>query len=106
MVLERFAVLLFLSTFIGTYGVIGDSTATVIGAMIIAPLMRPIMATTAALVMGDVNRAGISFLIAILGIAGVIGVSWLLTEITVTRVISFETNTQITGRVSPRMIDL
>lgn len=104
--LERFAVLLFLSTFIGTYGVIGDSTATVIGAMIIAPLMRPIMATTAALVMGDVNRAGISFLIAILGIAGVIGVSWLLTEITVTRVISFETNTQITGRVSPRMIDL
>ena len=85
---------------------IGDSTATVIGAMIIAPLMRPIMATTAALVMGDVNRAGISFLIAILGIAGVIGVSWLLTEITVTRVISFETNTQITGRVSPRMIDL
>jgi len=35
--IERFAVLLFLSTVIATYGVLGDSTATVIGAMIIAP---------------------------------------------------------------------
>ena len=41
--LERFAVLLFLSTVIATYGVLGNSTATVIGAMIIAPLMTPIM---------------------------------------------------------------
>jgi hypothetical protein len=49
--LERFAVLLFLSTVIATYGVLGDSTATVIGAMIIAPLMTPIMATAAGLVM-------------------------------------------------------
>ena len=54
--LERFAILLFLSTAIATYGVMGDSTATVIGAMIIAPLMRPIMAITAGLVMGDLNR--------------------------------------------------
>ena len=60
--LERFIVLLILSTSIATYGVIGDSAATVIGAMIIAPLMRPIMATAAALVMGDMKRAGSSFL--------------------------------------------
>lgn len=79
--LERFAVLLFLSTFIATYGVIGDSTATVIGAMIIAPLMRPIMAATAGLVMGNLKRAGFSFLIVVLGVAGVIGTSWLLTEL-------------------------
>ena len=44
---ERFTILLFLSTAIATYGVMGDSVATVIGAMIIAPLMRPIMATAA-----------------------------------------------------------
>ena len=43
---ERFGVLLFLSAVIATMGVTGDSTATVIGAMIIAPLMVPIMATT------------------------------------------------------------
>jgi hypothetical protein len=39
-------VLLFLSTVIATYGILSDSTATVIGAMIIAPLMTPILATT------------------------------------------------------------
>ena len=37
--LEQFAVLLFLSTAIATYGVVGDSVATVIGAMIIAPFI-------------------------------------------------------------------
>ena len=50
--LVRFTILLFLSAVIATQGVIEDSTATVIGAMIIAPLMNPIVATTAALVMG------------------------------------------------------
>jgi uncharacterized hydrophobic protein (TIGR00271 family) len=104
--LERFTVLLILSTIIATYGVIGDSTATVIGAMIIAPLMRPIMATTAGLVMGDMKRAGGSFLIVVAGVAGVILLAWLLTEVTITRAISFETNAQITARVSPRLIDL
>lgn len=104
--LERFTVLLFLSTIIATYGVIGDSTATVIGAMIIAPLMRPIMATTSGLVMGDMKRAGLSFLVVVAGVAGVIGLAWLLTEISIARALSFETNSQIVSRISPRLIDL
>ncbi len=103
---EQFAVLLFLSTVIATYGVIGDSTATVIGAMIIAPLMKPIMATAAALVTGRFDRAIRSGLIVTAGVAGVIGVSWILTVLNITAVISFEANSQITGRVSPRLIDL
>ncbi len=70
--IERYAVLLFLSTIIATYGVLGDSTATVIGAMIIAPLMMPIIATAAALVMGDLERAGRSCLLVITGVIGVI----------------------------------
>jgi uncharacterized hydrophobic protein (TIGR00271 family) len=86
--------------------VIGDSTATVIGAMIIAPLIRPIMAATAGLMMGNLKRAGFSFLIVVVGIAGVIGLSFLLPEITITRVISFETNSQLTGRIAPRLLDL
>ena len=102
---EQFVVLLFLSTVIATYGVIGDSTATVIGAMIIAPLMRPIMAA-AALVTGRFDRAIRSGLIVAVAVAGVIGVAWLLTVLNITAVISFETNSQITGRISPRLIDL
>jgi uncharacterized hydrophobic protein (TIGR00271 family) len=103
--LERFAVLLFLSTVIATYGVIGDSTATVIGAMIIAPLMTPIMATSAALVMGDIERAGHACLLVITGVVGVISVAW-ISGVIHPGVISFTTNSQITARVSPSMIDL
>src|SRR5947209_3572338 len=55
--LINFAALLTLATLIATFGVIGDSTATIIGAMIVAPLMTPIMATAAALVIGQGRRA-------------------------------------------------
>lgn len=103
--LERFTVLLFLATVIATYGVVGDSTATVIGAMIIAPLMTPIMGTAAALVMGQMNRALQSLLIVISGVAGVIFLSWLIGTF-FTGVISAETNSQILGRINPRMVDL
>jgi uncharacterized hydrophobic protein (TIGR00271 family) len=103
--LERFAVLLFLSTVIATFGVLGDSTATVIGAMIIAPLMTPIMATAAGLVMGNMERAGQAFLTVVLGVAGVIGVAWVIGTFHL-GVISFTTNSQITARVSPSLIDL
>jgi len=104
--LERFAILLFLSTFIATCGVIGDSVATVIGAMIIAPLMRPIMATAAALVMGDMKRAGSSFIIVLASVSGVICLAWLLTEVSVMTVISVESNAQFSSRISPTLIDL
>ena len=106
--LERFAILLFISTAIAAYGVIGDSVATVIGAMIIAPLMRPIMAVTAGFVMGDLKRAGRSLWIVIISVVGVIGLSWLLAELSIVTVpiISFQSNSQIAGRVSPRLIDL
>ena len=104
--LERYVVLLFLSTVIATIGVVGNSVAIVIGAMIIAPLMRPIMATAAGLVMGDMKRAGSSFLIVLASVAGVLGTAWLLTELSVVTVISVENNDQFSSRTSPRLIDL
>jgi uncharacterized hydrophobic protein (TIGR00271 family) len=102
---EQFAVLLFLATLIATAGVIGDSTATVIGAMIIAPLMTPIMATTAALTMGQPGRAGRALLLVGIGVVGVISLSWVMGRV-YSGVIDFHTNTQILGRVAPRLIDL
>jgi uncharacterized hydrophobic protein (TIGR00271 family) len=102
---EQFGVLLFLATVIATAGVISDSTATVIGAMIIAPLMTPIMATTAALTMGQVRRAGRALLLVVIGVLGVISLSALLGWL-YTGIIDFNTNPQILGRASPRVIDL
>jgi uncharacterized hydrophobic protein (TIGR00271 family) len=101
----RFTILLFLSTVIATQGVIGDSTATVIGAMIIAPLMTPIVASTAALMMGNMRRAHRSLLLVALGALGVIAVSAGFGILAV-NVIDFDSNTQITARVAPRVLDL
>jgi uncharacterized hydrophobic protein (TIGR00271 family) len=106
---EQFAMLLFLATIIATMGVIGDSTATVIGAMIISPLMTPIMATAAALVMGQMGRAGRSFLTVVLGVLGVITLSFLLAalyNLIMGGVVLFDTNSQVLARISPRVIDL
>jgi uncharacterized hydrophobic protein (TIGR00271 family) len=102
---EQFVVLLALATVIATMGILGDSTATVIGAMIVAPLMTPIMATAAALVTGRMSRAGRSLLLVAVGVMGVIGVSWILGTL-YSGVISFDGNAQILGRISPRVIDL
>jgi uncharacterized hydrophobic protein (TIGR00271 family) len=103
--LVRFGVLTILSAIIATYGVLQDSTATVIGAMIIAPLMMPIMAMATALVMGRLDRAFRSFLTVTLGALAVILIAWFLSE-TYFGFISLETNGQITSRVAPNITDL
>lgn len=102
---EQFIVLLTLATIIATAGIIANSTATVIGAMIVAPLMTPIMATTAALTMGQVNRATRSLALVGFGVIFVIGLSALLGWL-YSGVVDFRLNPQITGRVSPTMVDL
>ncbi len=103
--LERFFVLLILATIIATAGIIGDSTATVIGAMIVAPLMTPIMATAAALIMGNMPRAFNRLSLVFLGVLTVIILSWLFGVLSPSY-LSFSANSQILGRVSPRLIDL
>ncbi len=101
----QFSLLLFLSAVIATPGIVADSTATVIGAMLIAPLMIPIVATTAALVMGNARRAWRSSLLVVAGTLGVIIVSAGLGRLGI-HVVDFETNSQITARVVPRVLDL
>ena len=50
--LARFAALMLLSTAIAALGILSDSTAAVIGAMLVAPLMVPVLGVAAAIVMG------------------------------------------------------
>lgn len=45
---SRFAVLMFLSSMVAAIGLLQNSTAVVIGAMMIAPLMAPIMGSQPA----------------------------------------------------------
>jgi uncharacterized hydrophobic protein (TIGR00271 family) len=102
----NFTVLLALATVIATYGVITDSTATVIGAMIVAPLMTPIIATGAAVSMGASKRAISSITLVALGAIGVILLAMVLTAVVPAQLVSMTENPQIISRVHPSLLDL
>jgi uncharacterized membrane protein len=70
--------LLLLSAVIATAGVVSDSTATVIGAMIIAPLMTPILDVVLGVVLADRANLLRCLLLLAAGAAAVAALSWLL----------------------------
>jgi uncharacterized hydrophobic protein (TIGR00271 family) len=82
-----------------------DSTATVIGAMIVAPLGTPIMAVGLGIVIGNPKRMAMALAIVAGGAAATIAFAallyWLLPE-----VIPLARNGQIQSRTSPGTIDL
>ncbi len=100
-----FWVLLVLSVAIATLGVLADSTAVVIGAMLVAPLMTPIMGVSAAIVNGWMRRVSTSFATIVGGVGVAIGVSWIIAAWT-PQLIPLSTNTQVLSRISPTLIDL
>ena len=102
---SRFWVLLILAAVIAATGVVADSTATVIGAMIVAPLMTPILGTALALVTGD--RANLVRCVALVvgGALAAIAIGFLIGSLSVVDVVA-ATNSQVAARVAPRLIDL
>ena len=72
---RRMAVLTMVSTVIATGGLLSDSAAVVIGAMLIAPLMRPVMSAAAAITMGWSKRLHQSLLLITAMAASVIAIS-------------------------------
>jgi len=104
--LTNFFALLLFATVIATYGILSGSTATVIGAMIVAPLMGPIIATTAAVVMGSLPRALHAFALTVAGIAAVVIFSYLLAWVVPDVTISFTSNGEITSRINPGLYAL
>jgi uncharacterized hydrophobic protein (TIGR00271 family) len=102
---SRFWVLLVLASVIATAGVVADSTATVIGAMIVAPLMTPILGIALAVVVGDRHALVRSLLYVVGGAALVVAIAFVI-GLVATHPDSYATNTQVAGRISPRLIDL
>ncbi|MEM7276138.1 MAG: DUF389 domain-containing protein, partial [Actinomycetota bacterium] len=101
----RFFTLMGFASVIASMGVVTDSTAVVIGAMLIAPLMSPLMGIAISLVMGWPRRLARSAIIATAGIAFAISIGVVIGLIVPT-VIDTATNTQILGRSTPTMLDL
>ncbi len=103
--LSRYWLLLLLSAVIASAGVVSDSTATVIGAMIIAPLMTPILGIVLGVVTVDRVNLRRCLLLLAAGAAAVVALSWLLGHLVPYPVVA-ATNTQVAARVTPRLVDL
>ncbi len=98
-------VMLLLSVAIATFGIMQDSTAVVIGAMLIAPLMTPILGSAAAIVNAWPGRLKNSIILVFLGVAAAVGLAFIIGQWLPT-IVPLTTNSQITSRVSPNLIDM
>ena len=104
--LSRFWLLLPLSAVIASAGVVSDSTATVaIGAMIVAPLMTPILGIVLAVVLTDGANLRRCLLLVVVGAATVVGVGWLM-GLFVPYPVLAATNAQVASRVTLQVADL
>jgi uncharacterized hydrophobic protein (TIGR00271 family) len=102
---SRFWLLLLLSAVIATTGVIGDSTATVIGAMIIAPLAVPIQGAAVAIAYGELRPLLLSVAI-VAGAMSLVVVLAAAIAVVLPELHPPSHNSQITGRASPTIVDL
>lgn len=102
---SAFWALLVLAAIIASAGVVADSTATVIGAMIVAPLMTPILGTALALVLADRRELLHNVGLVLAGAALVVGIGYLIGLVHANDILA-ATNGQVAGRVSPKLIDL
>jgi uncharacterized hydrophobic protein (TIGR00271 family) len=94
--------MLVLAAIIASCGVLADSTATVIGAMIIAPLSTPIMGIALSIV---VRRRNGSLVFVTLGGVVVVAIGAVF-SLAIPQDISLLSNSQIASRTSPGLVDL
>ena len=77
----RFSFLILLSAAIAAFGLLADSSAVVIGAMLVAPLMTPITAAAGAIVTARNPRLWRSFAVIAWGIVLAVAVGWFVSAI-------------------------
>jgi uncharacterized hydrophobic protein (TIGR00271 family) len=102
----RFWILLLLAAAIATAGLLGDSVATVIGAMIMAPLMLPLMGLAYGISIGDGKAILVSLAVGIGGILTTVGVAWLIGSFLTSPSFDPEQVGQIMSRTRPNLIDM
>lgn len=98
-------VLIVLSTLIAAFGLLSNSTATVIGAMIVAPLMGPILGLAMGVVSGDTDLFRRSLMAEIAGVGVVVAVGFIIATAVGVEQIDFSAS-EIAGRTRPTLFDL
>jgi uncharacterized hydrophobic protein (TIGR00271 family) len=105
--LWRFSVLIVLSTLIATLGLVEDSVAVIIGAMLVAPLMTPILTVAAALALSDIRHLARGIGVLLYGIVLAVGVAWIVTR-TLLRDLTVASDLpgEVLARTNPSLLDL
>ncbi|WP_435345860.1 TIGR00341 family protein [Haloarchaeobius sp. HRN-SO-5] len=108
---STFFAFLILSTVIATTGLLLDSAATIIGAMVVAPLMGPAVSASVGTILDDQRMASrgvtlqVTGLLAAIATAAVMG--WLLQQsILIPPELDIRSVPQITERTSPNFLSL
>jgi len=101
--LYRMAALLIISTIIATSGLLSNSAAVVIGAMLVAPMMRPVMAAAAAITLAWPRRFTESLLLVILMAVSAIAIAMGITALGPHMFLIPE---QVLARTQPTLFDL
>ncbi|HXJ18504.1 MAG TPA: TIGR00341 family protein [Candidatus Polarisedimenticolia bacterium] len=99
---REYAALLGLSALIALFGLLQNSVAVIIGAMLISPLMNPLLAAALALLLGDGNLGKRSATVLVASVAGVIGLTWFVESLVPLKHLTPE----ILARTSPNLLDL
>lgn len=103
---SRFYIMVAVSTLISGFGLIADSTAVVIGAMLVAPLMTPIFGISLALVRGDTQLFRNSVQAEIVGVLAAIAMGYLLGLVIMLINPIQEATPEMLARTKPNLFDL
>ncbi|MCB9150421.1 MAG: DUF389 domain-containing protein [Caldilineaceae bacterium] len=97
-----FYVLITLASIIAFYGLLQNSAAVIIGAMLVAPLMSPMIAMAHAIVMGNLRMLQRAALSTAAGVVVAVGIAVLFTWLLPT----LPPGSEILGRTQPTLLDL
>lgn len=97
-----FYIMLGLATIIGTSGLLANSAGVIIGAMIVAPLMNPIVALSYCLARSNWRQARQALILLVSGVILTVLLAYIGTQILGLRVVGSE----ILSRTQPTLLDL
>lgn len=98
----RFYALVATSVLIASFGLISNSTAVIIGAMLVAPLMTPIFGIALSLVLGDAHLLGRSIRAEIMGVILAVSIAALFGFMP----LAVEVTPEMLSRTQPNLLDL
>jgi uncharacterized hydrophobic protein (TIGR00271 family) len=99
---RNYYMLIFLSALIAALGLLQNSAAVIIGAMLVAPLMTPILSLSLGIVLGDGRMLRAAVESVLRGVLAAVGVAILLTAL----LPAMSVTPELVARTRPTLLDL